>query len=85
MMKLQLFFSAALKIESPTRVTVIRSLNIVVSFIVQIQAWNEQPGLDQVSGLPLREQLLDGLRHLEVGNVVLFCAEKKLGILQFIT
>ena len=42
------FISAALKIESPTRVTVIRSLQIVVSFIVQIQAWNEHPGLDQV-------------------------------------
>ena len=72
MMKLQLFFSAALKIESPTRVTVIRSLNIVVSFIIQIQAWNEQPGLDQVSGLPLREQLLHGLRHLLVGKLFYF-------------
>ena len=72
MMKLQLFFSAALKIESPTRVTVIRSLNIVVSFIVQIQAWNEQPGLDQVSGLPQREQLLGGLRQLLLGKLFHF-------------
>ena len=76
MMKLQLFFSAALKIESPTRVTVIRSLNIVVSFIVQIQAWNEQPGLDQVSGLPLREQLLDGLRQLLVGKLFYFVLKR---------
>jgi hypothetical protein len=45
------FFSAALKIESPTRVTVIRSMQIVISFIVQIQAWNEQPGIDQVCTL----------------------------------
>ena len=75
-MKLQLFFSAALKIESPTRVTVIRSLNIVVSFIVQIQAWNEQPGLDQVSGLPQREQLLDGLRQLLVGKFFYFVLKR---------
>ena len=76
MMKLQLFFSAALKIESPTRVTVIRSLNIVVSFIVQIQAWNEQPGLDQVSGMPLREQLLGGLRHLLLGKSFYFVLKR---------
>ena len=39
---------AALKLESATRVTIIRSLQIVVSFVVQIFAWNEVPGLDQV-------------------------------------
>ncbi len=43
------YFTAALKIESPTRVTVIRSLQIVISFIVQIQAWDERPGVDQVT------------------------------------
>jgi drug/metabolite transporter (DMT)-like permease len=40
-----------LKLESATRVTVVRSLQIVVSFIVQIVAWNEIPGLDQVEQL----------------------------------
>ena len=48
---------------------VIRSLNIVVSFIIQIQAWNELPGLDQVGWLPLGEQLPGSLRHLLVGHV----------------
>jgi drug/metabolite transporter (DMT)-like permease len=42
---------AALKLESATRVTLIRSLQIVVSFIIQIQVWNETPGLDQVAGV----------------------------------
>ncbi len=34
--------------ESATRVTVVRSLQIVVSFAVQIFAFDEMPGLDQV-------------------------------------
>ena len=42
------FLTAALKIDSPTRVTVIRSMQIVISFVVQIAVWNEKPGLEQV-------------------------------------
>ena len=37
-----------MKLESATRVTVIRSLQVVVSFVVQILVWNELPAIDQV-------------------------------------
>ena len=49
----QICLITALKLDSASRVMVMRSMQIVFSFAVQIYVFNEEPGLDKLAGVIL--------------------------------